>query len=118
MMEKGDRMKLFAMSGDRLIRYAILCAAEVCDDEDWTAWAVNWWCDLDRSTEAATAAWFATSSAAAAWAAVGAEAANGAAAAASAAVAWSAALAADESKRVNIAIDLVELAEMAMDDRY
>jgi hypothetical protein len=74
------------------VRFAILCAKEVCADLSWNAWADRWLSGEDRSEAAAgaaalaaRAAWAAEAAAWAAWAAAAAEAAAWAAEAASAA---------------------------------
>ena len=50
------------------VRFAILCAKEVCADLSWNAWADKWLSGEDRSVEAAKAAAWASYDAAA-WAA-------------------------------------------------
>jgi len=61
------------------VRFAILCAKEVCADLPWNAWADKWLSGEDRSEAAAGAAagaaWAAWAAEAAAWAAEAAEAA-------------------------------------------
>ena len=96
-MRIAKEIELPKITSEQRIKYAILCAGEVCTDEGWTAWAVNWWCDIDRSSEAAWAACAVRGAARAAWAA--ARAARGAARAA----AWAA------------RVDLASLAEYAME---
>lgn len=54
-----------AVSSTQKIRFAILCAKEVCTDQRWNAWADDWLSGKDRS---ARAAW-AEAGAWAAWAA-------------------------------------------------
>jgi hypothetical protein len=106
------------------VRFAILCAKEVCACLSWNAWADKWLSGEDRTqaaaeracvraeaaaaaaAEAAAAAW-AAEAAAAAWAAEAARAAA-AAAAAEAAAAWASAWAA-----VGHGIDIFEIAEKA-----
>ena len=73
------------------VRFAILCAKEVCKNKQWNAWADAWLSGKDRTKESARA-W----EAARAWAA---------AAAAEAAAAWAAA-----------EIDFIAIAEKAMEE--
>ena len=107
------------------VRFAIMCAKEVCADFSWAdfswnAWADRWLSGEDRSEAAAEAVWAAQ--AAAAWAAASAAeasaawaaawAAEAAASAASAAyrsaeaAAWAAAEAASRTARASAAMDL------------
>jgi hypothetical protein len=115
------------------VRFAILCAKEVCADLSWNAWADKWLSGEDRTQaaaeasatrarayerayERAEAAW-----AAAAWAAWAARAAAARAAktwaaaraAAEAAAAWAAAWAAEAAREVGHGIDIFEIAENA-----
>ena len=86
------------------VRFAILCAKEVCKNKQWNAWADAWLSGKDRTKESARAraaeaarAWAAAEAAEAAWAAAEAAEAAWAArawAAAEAARAWAAAEAA------------------------
>ena len=85
-----------AVTTEMRVRFAILCAKEVCADLPWNAWANGWLSGEDRSAEAAWAAqatswaaYAAQAAAAAAWAAWAAYAAQ-AAARAAAAAAWAA----------------------------
>jgi hypothetical protein len=86
------------------IRFAILCATEVCTDKRWNAWADDWLSGKDRSAEAARAA-----ARAAAWAGAwaGRAAAGAAAWAAAWAVAWAVAWAAAWAAQKNF--DLLKI---------
>jgi len=76
---------------EQRIRFAILCAKEVCRDAEWNAWADKWLSGEERGKESAAAA-RAAASADAAWAAwSAAEAAASAAAAEWGAAEWAAA---------------------------
>ena len=88
------------------VRFAILCAKEVCADLSWNAWADRWLSGEDRSAEAAWAAQ-ATS-----WAAYAAQAAA-AAAAAAAWAAYAAEAAAAAAREVGHGIDFFGIAEKA-----
>jgi len=107
------------------IAYGILCAKEVCKDEDWNLWADNWLSGKDRSEEtakAATAGWATRAAWAARVAGCAAEpaaegaawaawvAAEKAASAAWAAKAWAAGWAAAAAR-----IDLTQITEKAME---
>ena len=87
-----------AVTTEMRVRFAILCAKEVCADLSWNAWADKWLSGEDRSEAAAgaaalaaRAAWAAEAAAWAAWAAWAAEAASARVAAAAAAQATEAA---------------------------
>ena len=56
------------ITAEMRVRFAILCAKEVCADLSWNAWADKWLSGEDRSVEAAKAAAWASYDAAA-WAA-------------------------------------------------
>ena len=105
-------IKLPKFTTDQRIAFAIFCAQEVYDDEEYKKWAVDWLSGKDRSAEAAWAAEDAAEDAAwaAAWAA-----ARAAAGAASGA-AWAAAGAAEDAARAAAGeIDLAALAQKALD---
>jgi hypothetical protein len=96
------------------VRFAILCATEVCADLPWNAWADRWLSGEDRSAEAAWAAqatsWAAyAAQAAASWAAH----AAARAAAAAAWAAWAAEAAAAAAREVGHGIDFFGIAEKA-----
>jgi hypothetical protein len=85
---------------EQRVRFAILCAKEVCHDPQFVAWADGWLSGGDRSKEAAQAAsWAAT---AASWAAAG---------AAAEAASWAAQAASWAATGANI--DLIALAQEA-----
>ena len=63
------------MTPTQQVRYAILCAWEVCDDAHWREWAQGWLNGGDRSARAAKAE---AAAMGAAWAAMGADAATAA----------------------------------------
>jgi len=90
-----------AITDEQRIRYAILCAKVVCDDEEWNGWADNWLSGKDRSRSAERAA-------DAAWAAMAAERASQAASADAARVAWL------TEKDVDTTLDLINIAKKAM----
>jgi len=98
------------------VRFAILCAKEVCADLPWNAWADRWLSGEDRSEAAAgaaaEAAWAAWAVQAASWAAYAAQAAA-AAAAAAAWAAYAAEAAAAAAREVGHGIDIFEIAEKA-----
>jgi hypothetical protein len=110
-----------AVTTEMHVRFAILCAKEVCACLSWNAWADKWLSGEDRTQAAAAAAaaaarasasaraaWAAASAARAAWAE--AEAASAEAEAASAeASAW----AARAAREVGHGIDIFEIAEKA-----
>jgi hypothetical protein len=108
------------------VRFAILCAKDVCADLSWNAWANGWLSGEDRSAEAAYrsaeaayAAQAAAAAAEAAWAAYAAYAAARAAAAAEAAwAAWAAhaaaRAAAAAAREVGHGIDIFEIAEQSL----
>jgi hypothetical protein len=91
------------------IRFAIMCAKEVCACPSWNAWADKWLSGEDRSEAAARAARAARAAQAAAWAA---EAAAGAAWAAARA-AWAAARAARAARAAQAAAWAAEAAYAA-----
>ena len=95
------------------VRFAILCAKQVCSDEDWNQWADAWLSGADRSREAAQAA----EEAAAAWAQAADWAAQAAKAAAwaeaSRAEAWQAA-SARAAREAILSINLISIAEQAI----
>ena len=106
------------------VRFAILCAKEVCACLSWNAWADRWLSGEDRTQAAAEAAAEAAEAGkAAAWAAWAAEAAAEAAeeraSAAAAEAAWASAAAAETAARsaawaaVGHGIDIFEIAEKA-----
>jgi len=106
-----------AVTTEMRVRFAILCAKEVCACRSWNAWADRWLSGEDRSEaaaeDAAEAAWAAQAASWAAYAAAraAAEAARAArAAAAAAAAAWWAAEAAREEGH---GINIFEIAEKA-----
>jgi hypothetical protein len=106
-----------AITTEMRVRFAILCAKEVCACRSWNAWADRWLSGEDRSEaaaeDAAEAAWAAQAASWAAYAAAraAAEAARAArAAAAAAAAAWWAAEAAREEGH---GINIFEIAEKA-----
>ena len=80
---------------EQRIKYAILCATEIYQDEDFMEWALLWWSGVDRSADAARAAW------AAVWAATR-------------AVVWAAAA---EAAVWTANVDLAALAEIAISDK-
>jgi len=104
---------------EQRVAYAILCAKEVCKDEDWNFWADNWLSGKDRSEktakaarwaasrEAASAAWVACWAAESAWTTEAARAAWAAEAAGWAAKAASATWAAEAARTK---IDLIQIA--------
>ena len=88
------------ITAEMRVRFAILCAKEVCADLPWNAWADKWLSGEDRSEAAAGAVASAASAAraAAAWAAAASAAwavASAASAARAARAAWAAAQAAE-----------------------
>ena len=97
------------MTPTQQVRYAILCAWEVCDDAHWRKWAQDWLNGGDRSARAAKAV----------WAAMGADAARAAEWAAEAAVmgaewARAAEWAGKYAREADPSIDLHALAQRAM----
>ena len=58
-----EEIPLPVVTTEQHVKFAILCAKQVCKDEKWNAWADKWLSGEDRSAAAAEAAW------AAAWAA-------------------------------------------------
>jgi len=122
-----------AVTTEQRVRFAILCAQEVCRDPAWRAWADGWLTGRDRNSgaaaaraarEAVAAAGAARAAAeAAAWAAAAAEAAAAeaawaaaeAAAAAEAEAAWAAAAAAWAAAAAAGKIDLVAMAHRAVE---
>jgi len=103
-----------AVTTEMRVRFAIMCAAEVCADLPWNAWADRWLSGEDRSAEAAWAAqatsWAAyAAQAAASWAAH----AAARAAAAAAWAAWAAEAAAAAAREVGHGIDFFGIAEKA-----
>lgn len=95
--------------------FAILCAKQVYNDIEWNKWAGNWLNKHDRSESAAeSAAWSAVSAArSAAWSAA-ASAAWSAAWSAARSAAWNAAYSARDAVRSADVINLIEIAEQAM----
>jgi len=83
-----------------LVKFAILCALEVCDNAEFVVWANNWLSGKDRSKAAAWAAARATTRA------------TRAAAEAAAEAAWAAARAAARATRAK-PIDLIAIAHKA-----
>lgn len=73
-----EELPVPVVTNSQRVRFAILCAWEVCEDPTWRAWAEKWLAGEDRSMKAAeaAAAWAAGAEAeawaawAAAWAAV------------------------------------------------
>jgi len=109
-----------AVTTEMRVRFAILCAKEVCADLPWNAWADKWLSGEDRSEAAAgAAAGAAWAAARASWAAYAAQAAAWAARAARAAwaaeaAAWAAAqTAAGASWAAGHGINIFEIAEKA-----
>ena len=120
-----------AITMEMRVRFAILCAKEVCAYPAWNAWADRWLSGGDRSEAAAgaaaeaawaaeAAAWVAEAAVWAAWAAAEAAAWAAEAAAWAARVAWAAARAAEAAARAAAAraevghgIDIFEIAENA-----
>ncbi len=98
-----------AVTTEMRVRFAIMCAKEVCADFSWNAWADRWLSGGDRTQAAAKAAWaaaeaaeaWASERAEAAWAAAAwaARAARAARAAAEAAEAWASRAAAEAAAR-------------------
>jgi hypothetical protein len=102
------------------VKFAILCAKQVCMDEKWNVWADKWLSGEDRSRGAAQAARAAAAEerVAAAWAAQAARAAAGAAVAMTAVRAarsamWARAEAAGAAARYGTELDLAAIAEEA-----
>jgi hypothetical protein len=106
-----EEIPLPAVTTEQRVKFAILCAKQVCKDKKWNAWADKWLSGKDRSGDAAWAAaqapTWAASWAAASWA----EAAAAARWAAEAveAAAWEAEVAV-QAKPIN----LIALAEQAV----
>ena len=92
---------------EQRVKFAILCAKQVCKDEKWNAWADAWLSGEDRSSKAAEAAEAAGAAADAAYAAAY------AAARAARAAAWRAAARAAEA-----AADAADAADAAADAAY
>ena len=104
-----EEIPLPIVTAEQRVKFAILCAKQVCKDEKWNTWADKWLSGEDR-TEAAAAEWAAE---AAEWAAEAAAAAAVAAEAAEAAEAgWAAEAAVAAAARAPI--DLIALAEQAV----
>jgi hypothetical protein len=108
---------------EQCLKFAILCALEVCKDKQFVQWATNWLNGTDRSKESARAADAAAAAYAAADAAAAAKAAKAAAwadaARAAAAAAWAAndaAWDAATAARAGGTLDLVALAHKAMEN--
>ncbi len=104
-----------AVTTEMRVRFAILCAKEVCADLPWNAWADKWLSGEDRSEAAAGAAagaaWAAWAAEAAAWAA---EAAAAAAQTAAGAAAYRSAWAARAARAAAMAgTDIFAIAENA-----
>ncbi len=94
---------------EQRVRFAILCAKEVCQETGFVLWADRWLTGEDRSARAASAAW---SAAEAAWAK--AASAAWAKAASAAWSAWAAARAAATAARAK-SINFIALAEEAVE---
>jgi len=109
-----EELPLPVINNTQRIAFGILCAKEVYKDAGWTRWASNWLSGKDRAEAAAEAAveavWAAAEAAAEAEAARAAE----AAAAEAAEVVW-AAEAAEAAARAAEAIDLIAIAQKAME---
>ena len=114
---------------EQRVRFAILCAKEVCAEPVWNAWADRWLSGADRSDAAAARAAAAAAAAAAeAWVVEAAEAADAAAAAAAAAeaaavagaawaaedAAWAARAAAAWAAEKETYLDLIAIAREAL----
>ena len=80
-----EEIPLPAVTTEQRVKFAILCAKQVCKDEKWNAWADKWLSGEDRTAAAAAAAAEAAAEARAAAAAAAVEAAAAARAAARAA---------------------------------
>jgi hypothetical protein len=50
------RVPLPAVSTEQRVKFAILCAKEVCENAAWNAWADAWLSEENRSTDAAARA--------------------------------------------------------------
>ena len=96
------------ITAEQRVKFAILCANAVCDDERWNEWADKWLDGTDRSKQSANAARAAAWAANAAEAAWAAEAAAEAAEAAARAAAWAA-----EAAEARAAADAAEAAKTA-----
>ena len=104
------------VTNEQRIRFAILCAKEVCTDKAWNLWADNWLSGKDRTAEAARAAWTAAQAAEAAraaWTAAQAARVAWTAKAAAEAAAEAAAKAAAEAAKKSI--NLIAIAKIACD---
>jgi hypothetical protein len=110
---------------EQRITFGILCAMQVCRDEEFLLWAQEWLDGKDRTGEAAEAAeaageaaaadWAAGEAAAAAWAAGAAKAAEAARAAwASAMAAWASAMAAETAAWAASRVGGIDLSSIAM----
>jgi hypothetical protein len=108
-----------AVTTEMRVRFAILCAKEVCAYPAWNAWADRWLSGEDRTqaaaraAEAAREARAARAARAAAWAAAWAARAAASAWAEDAASAWAAEDAASAAMEVGHGIDIFEIAEKA-----
>ena len=101
-------LPLPAVTTEQRVRFAIMCAMEVCEEPGWREWAENWLSGANRSREAARAAERAV------W---GAAAAEVAARAAAETVAWAKAARTLENNPSR-PIDLIALAEQAMREEF
>ena len=52
-----EEIPLPVVTTEQHVKFAILCAKQVCKDEKWNAWADKWLSGEDRSAAAAEAAW-------------------------------------------------------------
>ena len=106
-----------SITAEMRVRFAILCAKEVCAFRSWNAWADRWLSGEDRSEaaaeDAAEAAWAAQAASWAAYAAARAAAAAAAAARAAAAAAAAAWWAAEAAREEGHGINIFEIAEKA-----
>ena len=98
-----------SITAEMRVRFAIMCAKEVCAFRPWTAWADRWLSGEDRSEAAAGAAARAAYAARAARAARAAE----AAAAWAARSAYAAQAAAEAARAARHGIDIFDIAEIA-----
>ena len=101
-MTLTEELPLPVITTTQRVAFGILCAKEVYKDAGWTRWADNWLSGKDQAEAAAAAA-----AEEAAWAWAAAEAAR-------AEEAWAAA-AAEEAARAAEAIDLIAIAQKAME---
>ena len=99
-----EELPLPVVNTTQRVAFGILCAKEVCRSAEWTAWADNWLSGKDRSERAAAKAVARAAAKAAAEAAWAARAARAAAAAEAA-----------EAAEAAGAIDLIAIAQKAME---